>query len=173
MRFFTDAAQLWPVRLLLLAIVVGMLLAGRRTRRAVVMALLAFPLANETTDVLKAAFRQPRPFQVLDDVILRVGWSDSFGTASAHSANYAAVAFVFTYHLGWWGVPWAFMAFMTGISRIYNGVHFPYQVLLGWTVGCFAGLVIVKTWEAYLRLRQPVREEEPHEPPDAPNRVEA
>jgi undecaprenyl-diphosphatase len=153
MWFFTEAMNLREGRAVVALMALSMFAAGAKTRRTIVQALLAFPVANEMTDVLKALFAAPRPFQELPDVVLRSGWSDSFGTASAHAANMGAVAFVFAYHLRGWGAIWVGIAFLTGLSRIYNGVHYPSQVLLGWALGAFAGLVVTKTWEAYVRLR--------------------
>jgi undecaprenyl-diphosphatase len=154
MWFFTDGIQLAPVRALLGILVVAMFALRGRPRRTIFQTLLAVGLGNETTDVMKAVFQAPRPFQELPDVILRVGGSDSFGTASAHSANMAAVAFVFSFHLRSWGLIWVGVALLTGLSRIYNGVHYPSQVLLGWLCGAFAGLVVTRTWTAYQTLRK-------------------
>jgi undecaprenyl-diphosphatase len=162
MWFFSQATSLPWFKLLLAAFALAMIAASRLTRRAMVQALVAFPLANELTDVIKAAFPFPRPYQAsaeMTGVIHRLGESSSYGTASAHSANMAAVAFVMCWHLRWWGVPWALIALLTGISRIYNGDHFPHQVLLGWLCGCFVALVVIRTWEAYLRMRDPRRDE--------------
>ena len=141
MEFFSTATDRLWFKLLLLALVIGMMAWRKDTRRAAVQALIAFPIANGFTDIFKHTLPMPRPFQELSDVILRIGGSDSPGTASAHSANMAAVAFVFAYQLGWAGSPWVLIAFLTGISRVYNGVHYPYQVLLGWTCGVVAGLI--------------------------------
>jgi undecaprenyl-diphosphatase len=159
MRFFSEATNYSWFKVLLALLLLGLIVAKGRYARAAVQALIAFPLANGITDLFKHFAPHPRPFQELSDVILRAGWSDSAGTASAHSANMAAVAFVFTYHLGWWGSPWILVALLTGFSRIYNGVHYPYQVLLGWTCGCVAAFVVIKAWELILTKRNSVREE--------------
>ncbi len=161
MRFFSEATNLLSVKVALILLLVGMIVAAKNSRRAAIQALIAFPIANEITDVFKSQIPRPRPFhfQELSDVILRSGWSDSMGTASAHSANMAAVAYVFTYHLGWrWGAPWIAVAFLTGLSRIYNGVHYPYQVLLGWTCGIAAAFVVTWTWDFIRTQRAPVGE---------------
>lgn len=153
MRFFSEATNIGWFKGVLAALVLILLWINDRSRRAAVQALIAFPIANEITDILKATFPANRPFQV-EDVILRLGASDSMGTASAHSANMAAVAFVFTYHLGGWGSLWIPIALLTGLSRVYNGVHYPSQVLLGWICGIFAGLLVTKTWEAFVASRR-------------------
>ncbi len=145
-RFWSEATQRIEVRVLLLLLVVGMLVRGARSRRAILTAMIAWPLANEACDLWKAGLRGPRPFQVLDDVLLRAGKSDSFGSASAHSANMAAVAFCLAYGLGRWGWPWVLVAVLVGISRVYVGVHFPAQVLLGWTTGIAVAALV--SWVA-------------------------
>jgi undecaprenyl-diphosphatase len=160
MKFFSEATNYSWFKILLALLALGMLIRGAKTRTTIIQALLAFPLANELTDVLKATFPAHRPYQELADVIHRSGVSQSMGTASAHSANMAAVAFVFCYHLGWWGIPWVVAALATGLSRIYNGDHYPYQVLLGWTCGVVIAFIVVKTWELIQRRRSGVDEEE-------------
>ncbi len=114
-----------------------------RTRRAAIESLLAFPIANSFTDLFKHQLPEPRPFQVLGDAILRVGWSESMGTASAHSANMAAVAFVMTYRLRYGGVIWIILAALVGYSRVFTGAHFPHQVVLGWLCGGLVGYLTV------------------------------
>ena len=162
MRFFSEATTFLWVKLVLAALVIALIVAGPRTRRAAVQALLGFLLANGLTDVFKHLLPTHRPFQEMpaSDVFLRAGWSDSAGTASAHSANMAVVAFVFVYHLRWWGSPWVLIALITGLSRVYVGVHYPYQVALGWTCGILAGLIVTKGWELIQRKSGSVLTEE-------------
>ncbi len=142
-RFFSEATTRLPVKVALLLIVAGMLWKGPRSRYAILIAIVAWPIANALCDVLKYGFQTPRPFQVLPDVLLRAGRSNSFGTASAHSANMACIATIITARLGRWGWIWIVVALLTGVSRIYVGVHFPTQVLLGWTVGILVAVGIL------------------------------
>lgn len=155
MLFMTNATNYGWVKGALIAMVLAMLIRGPKTRTAAVLALLAFPLANEITDVFKANLAHPRPFQELDWVNVRGNLqSDSMGTASAHSANMAAVAAAFTAGMGRWGWPWIAVALFTGLSRIYVGVHYPSQVLLGWSAGLFAAFVVVSTYRAFVRSKE-------------------
>lgn len=153
MSFFSEGIKTTLVRALLAAAVVAMLAAGKTTRKAAVLAIVAWPLANGLTEALKHGFPMERPSVDLADAIVRGSHLTSSGTASSHAANMAAVAFVFTRHLGWWGVPWVLVAILTGLSRAYNGVHYPTQVLLGWLCGAFCGFLVVRTWEAWVALR--------------------
>lgn len=150
-RFLSEATDALWVRLALLAVLVA-LIRHRPTRRGALIAGLGWPLANAMTDVLKAAFPMPRPGNELSDAIVRVGIADSPGTASAHSANMMFVAVAFLLASGPWGIPWLVLAVLVGISRVYVGVHYPSQVLLGWLCGAVAAFVAVRTVEAGLRL---------------------
>lgn len=154
-RFLSEATNYPAVKIFLVALLLGMMFRARKPRLAAIQALVAFPIANEITDVLKQQFPDPRPFQVLPDVIMRVGGTDSMGTASAHSANMAAVAVAMTLNLKWWGAPWIVIALLTGISRIYCGAHFPGQVLWGWCVGIAVGFAVHSLWVAIERRRSP------------------
>jgi len=151
--FFSEATKQKAVRIVLALLIIALVAAGKRTRKTVILAMIAWPLANGLTDILKDAFKAIRPDVDYPGTIERVGHLTSYGTASAHSANMAAIAFVFTYCMRWWGVPWIVIAVITGLARIYVGVHYPSQVLLGWLCGVFCGFLVVKTFEAYLKLR--------------------
>ncbi len=153
MVFLSEATKGTPVRVVLVVLVV-FLLTRRATRTTAWQLLVAISLANEICDVLKDVGQMARPCNDLADVVLRVDRLGSFGTASAHSANMAAVAFVVVAMHGRWGLPWVVVAGLTGLSRIYVGVHYPSQVLLGWFVGAFSGFLVVKTFEAFARVRK-------------------
>jgi undecaprenyl-diphosphatase len=141
--------------------ILGMLGRGVKSRGAAIQALIAFPMANGITDLFKHNLPEERPCSVLADWVNHgVGCAESMGTASAHSANMAAVAFVFTYRMGWWGVPWVAVAFLTGFSRVYCGVHYPHQVVLGWIVGVAAGFFVTRVWDFIDAKRSPVLQEE-------------
>lgn len=144
MRFFSVGLDAKPMKILLIVILLGMMAAGKTTRRAAILALIAFPIADGLTNVLKHAWPTLRPSNDPNIVaFLRIGSTTSSGTASAHSANMAAVATVFIGTLRGFGLPWALLAFLVGYSRVYNGVHYPYQVTLGWTTGILVGLGVL------------------------------
>jgi|GEM_PF-6689848 len=124
-----------------------MLVRNNKTRYAIILTLVAVALANSLTDIMKTAFPMHRPFQPEElghQVILRVGYANTMGTASGHSANMGAVAVMLTLCLGKWGYPWIAIALITGFSRVYVGAHYPWQVLFGWCCGIFASAIVYK-----------------------------
>jgi len=156
------------VRLILLGFLIYCLWR-KETRVAAIVAIIAWPIANEICDVLKNSLQMTRPSVDLLDANFRVNKLTSFGTASAHSANMMAVATAYLFYWRKAGYVWLVIAILTGISRIYVGVHYPYQVLWGWLVGAGTAFAVIAIWEGWKKhrgLHQPdgVHEEMPEEP---------
>ena len=93
---------------------------------------------------IKHAVARPRPFVTMPEALTLVGRTESFSLPSAHAANMAAaamVAFLF-YRRSWrFMVP---LAAAVAFSRVYNGVHYVSDVLIGATLG--AGYAALMVW---------------------------
>ncbi|MBL9129058.1 MAG: phosphatase PAP2 family protein [Verrucomicrobiales bacterium] len=122
---------------------------------------LSAGLANEAiAETLKDAVGRARPYAALPDAILRVGRGNPLGSMpSAHAMNMAMIAtFAIWYfrRIGW-GV--AVVALGVGWSRIYNGVHFPADVLAGFALGAgFAATMLFgceRIWVEWVVPRWP------------------
>ena len=93
---------------------------------------------------IKEAVGRERPFLVLPDVRCLVGRSGSPSLPSSHAANWFAattVAFMYYRRSLWFMLP---LAVVVSFSRIYNGVHYPSDVLAGAVLG--AGYAIATIW---------------------------
>ncbi len=157
LTYFSVAHDTLLFRVAMVAILVGMVWRGCPPRRTAISAIVAFPLADFLCNLVKGNFPMRRPFQDMPgEVVMRVGTSESMGTASSHAANLAAVATVMTLGLGLrWGSPWIVIALFVGASRVYVGAHYPSQVLLGYAVGIGSGLLIHELCRLLLKNRQP------------------
>jgi len=99
--------------------------------------------------VLKLAFHSPRPFWVSDKVHA-MSSETSFGIPSGHSQNAVSLWGIWASSMKrrWAWIVAIVVAFMIGFSRLYLGMHFPIDVLVGWLVG---GIIL---W-AFIRLEPP------------------
>lgn len=115
-----------------------------RARRAAVLGLASLSLASLTINTLgKRSVRRPRP--VLDPVpqvrqLKRQPITTSF--PSGHSASAAAFATGVALESQGWGAVVAPVAFSVAMSRVYTGVHFPSDVLVGATLGTGAAFAV-------------------------------
>ncbi|MFD5427659.1 bifunctional phosphatase PAP2/diacylglycerol kinase family protein [Streptomyces sp. NPDC127084] len=112
-------------------------LGGVRGRRAAVRGVASLALASATVNTLaKGAVRRARP--LLDDVpIIRhlphQPVTSSF--PSGHAASAAAFATGVAMESRGWGAAVAPVAASVAFSRVYTGVHFPSDVLVGAALG--------------------------------------
>lgn len=164
MKVITSLSECGAIEILLCLV----LLICRRTRRLGIIctASLAFTFLCCNL-VIKPLVDRPRPWELFDavNVMMRDPGDASF--PSGHTANAMGTAFaVFlasrprnrSYErvpcLGWrgagadprivcrWGIFAVIMALLTGLSRLYLGMHFPSDVVFGLVLGMACALII-------------------------------
>jgi undecaprenyl-diphosphatase len=162
MVFLSDVTRTWPGRIFLLLAFL-LFLIHPRLRRPAVVGVVAWLVSNEICDVLKDQFKMLRPSVDLLDAIVRVEGGRGYGTASAHSASMMAVTVAFMFVDRRVGAAWLVLAILTGYSRIYGGVHYPSQVLYGFTIGALMAWAIHSLAERFL----PAHEKGSHAPAEA------
>jgi undecaprenyl-diphosphatase len=113
------------------AILMLMVWGGRRMWVLLAVGVAAVALSDLGTNLIKAGFHRIRPCHVIPDVHLLAGCTRSFSLPSNHASNMFAIATV-----GWLGfgrLRWALLTLAAGVtfSRVYVGVHYPADVLVG------------------------------------------
>jgi len=120
-----------------------------------VAVLIAF--TDQTTNLFKNSFQRLRPGNnpEIAGIIRAIQHRKSFSFISGHASNSMAAAF-FLYHVL---KPYLkYMAFffiwpvIFAYSRIYLGLHYPGDILLGYAWGIFTGWLVLKLY-VYLRDR--------------------
>jgi diacylglycerol kinase family enzyme len=115
-----------------------------RARRAAARGVASLALASATINTLgKRTVRRPRP--VLDNVpVMRQLKRQPITTSfpSGHSASAAAFATGVALESRGWGAAVAPLATAVALSRVYTGVHFPSDVLVGAAFGVGAAYAV-------------------------------
>jgi len=123
---------------------------------------LTFALTDLASNGIKHSLKNKRPNQIKEiQSIKRVEGGSGYSTPSAHAANHFAIAVIvgLVLGLGWgWKLLLYIWAIVIGFSRIYNGVHFPSDVFIGFGLGGVIALLIFALYAKF--LFKPTRLEE-------------
>jgi 4-amino-4-deoxy-L-arabinose transferase-like glycosyltransferase/membrane-associated phospholipid phosphatase len=135
---------------LAVAVIVAMLCFGKaRLRLCALMIFLVVALGDPlVVNTIKHAVARPRPCITLPNVVERLGCTHTGSMPSAHSANWFAatmIMFLFYRRSLWFMLP---MALAVSFSRVYNGVHYPSDVLAGMILGAGYAVALTVTLEA-------------------------
>ncbi|BAU97246.1 membrane-associated phospholipid phosphatase [Corynebacterium suranareeae] len=113
-----------------------------------VIAPLAVGLANLASHFLKKLLERPRP-----DIAFHLVEETNFSLPSGHAVGVAACAVAIGYFANkWWKIMLWVLALLVGLSRLYVGVHWPSDVLVGWAIGAVIPVIVITSW-SYLRRR--------------------
>ncbi len=130
-----------PARTLLNVLVVvaaAVLIWKGRARGVICLLMLVLVVAigdGFICNTLKHALARERPFVALPDARCLIGKGGSGSMPSSHAANWFSammVLLIYYRRSAWVMLP---MALLVSLSRVYNGVHYPSDVLVGALLG--------------------------------------
>ena len=107
------------------------------------LGILIFLADYGSVQLFKEMFQRARPCHLLEGIRVVDGCGGPFGFVSSHASNSFAIAFFISLLLRkyWWFVNLFSWAVLIGFSRIYLGVHYPFDILGGMFWGLFVSLL--------------------------------
>ena len=131
------------------AIGLGVIAAGLVKRRADLRrmgyaAFAAFAASGIISQIVKVFGDRPRPVLVMFDVRLPDGPLFVHSFPSGHATTAFAAAFVFAVFLPRWRWVFYTLAALVAFSRVYLGVHFPFDIIGGALLGSLIGIGSVR-----------------------------
>lgn len=123
-----------------------------RLRWLVLFSGLTLALSDQlAANFIKHAVERVRPCHEIESVHLLVGCGGGYAMPSAHAANAFGQAFLWS--LAVRPLTWQLYAFaaLVAISRVFVGVHYPFDVLVGAAVGAVAGWLLYRLFLVFER----------------------
>lgn len=137
----TDLHYTWGFKFVFVPFLLFLFVRSKKWDGVIVFFGLAITLgiADFLGSRLKHLFDRPRPFEVLEAIQRSPAGGYSF--PSNHTISMFAMAFFMSYFFP--KLRWLFftIAVLVAYSRIYNGVHYPSDVLGGIIVGSTCGII--------------------------------
>ena len=131
----------------LLFLAIALVLAVVRRRPAIAIATLVAVLVSQLAyNAMKHTIDRPRPSVTYADVHPLIAVPNSPAMPSGHAWEAFAAATVIAAAAPRLRVPVFGLAALIGVSRVYLGVHYPSDVLVGAAGGVLTGLVTVDIW---------------------------
>ena len=153
MPFITDTDN-WIIPILLLFLLLGFM-TDKRGKITLAMLIIAVGLTDSIcAQILKPFFERIRPSHMnLDNLNLLVPKGGKWSMPSNHAANVFAFGVILSYFFERSKLPLFSLAFIIAFSRIYVGVHYPGDVIVGSIFGYIMGWIILTFW-VILKIRE-------------------
>ena len=153
MPFITDADN-WVLPILLLILYLGFF-QGKKGKIALCLLIISLSLNDSIcAQLLKPFFERVRPSHIsIEGLNLLVSKGGKWSMPSNHASNMFSLAVILSYFFDRFKIPLFLLAIMIAISRVYVGVHYPGDVIVGALVGYSISWIVITLW-VILKMRE-------------------
>lgn len=153
MPFITEKVHWFPVWGIIIVLLIWK--GGKQGRILVLLIIPVIFISDQlSSSVFKPLFGRTRPCVALDNVHLLIKKTKSYSFPSSHAANFFAVAAFFGYFYRRYLWLFLIIAAAVAYSRVYVGVHYPFDVLAGGILGFLCAYIIIYSWNGMKYIYQ-------------------
>lgn len=147
MPFITNKNN-WTLPIFSLILVLGFL-SGKRGKIALVLLIISLSLTDLLcAQILKPYFERLRPSHInLEQINLLVSKGGKWSMPSNHAANMFSLAIILSNFYSRYKTFLIFLAIIISFSRVYVGVHFPGDVIVGGIIGYLISSSCLILWD--------------------------
>ncbi|MDA1805512.1 undecaprenyl-diphosphatase [Bacillus cereus group sp. BY32LC] len=131
----------YMVYILALIILAYWFTGSRKSRMMVIQAIVAFVIAEVIGKIAGKFHLNYQPFAVLPDVNKLVDHAVDNSFPSDHTILFFSICLSFWLVRKKTGWLWLILALCVAISRIWVGVHYPFDVAVGALIGCISAVI--------------------------------
>ena len=153
MPFITDADN-WILPILFLILYLGFF-KGKKGKIALCLLIISLSLNDSIcAQILKPFFERVRPSHMsIEGLNLLVSKGGKWSMPSNHASNMFSLAVILSYFYGRFKVILFFLATVIAISRVYVGVHYPGDVIIGAFIGYIISWTVITLW-VIIKMRE-------------------
>lgn len=130
---------------------------GRRGRITAGILIITLALSDySVVEILKPFFARLRPYWTMEEFSLLVKQGGKFGFPSAHASSSFSLAVILTYFYKSGKNIFYFLAALVAFSRVYVGVHYPGDIIMGALYGYGLAWAVLSVW-VIIKVREQKR----------------
>ena len=152
MPFITDLNKQLFVKILLGIFYAFVLWRGnKRLQVAMLLLIPTIIFSDQLSNLVKYIVQRPRPCKIFEHIHLLVPCGSGYSLPSSHAVNNFAGATVLSFFFKKQQKYFIAFAAFVAYSRVYVGVHYLSDILLGTGIGIFCGCIILYLWRNYFQ----------------------
>ena len=114
---------------------------GLYTNKLTLLLLISICSSTLVCNILKHTVNRVRPFLTVEDLNTKKIGIDDYSFPSGHTTVAFSIALCFTFFFKSFIILFLILASLVGISRMYLGVHYPTDVIIGFFIGSICTIV--------------------------------
>lgn len=103
---------------------------------------LSLILSTLVCQIIKHSVNRLRPFLIIENLNIKKIGIDDYSLPSGHTTAAFCIAISLSILLPKFTLLFFVLALLVGLSRVYLGVHYPTDVLLGIVIGCVCSILV-------------------------------
>lgn len=148
---FTDLNKIYFVKLILFISILYIITLGTKKSKFVLLIVVIGIVFTDqiSSQFLKNYFQRLRPCFELENINLLVSCGGGFSFPSSHAANSFSVAYLLAMFYKNFKNYYYFLAILISYSRIYVGVHYPIDIIIGAILGIIISYILFKLFKRF------------------------